>query len=85
MLKAPDDDCCSFSNSSCSSLGSLGGEGPGDQDDRTVGMEANVRRKKPGRMVRIACVVEIMIAEGLSCFGVSWYSDRMGEGDEVEG
>ena len=78
MLKAPDDDCCSFSNNSCSSLGSLGGDGPGDQDERTAGMEANVRRKKPGRMVRIACEDEIMIVEVLSCGCVLvWLIDRI--------
>ena len=66
VLNAPDDDCCSFSNSSCSSLGSLGGDGPGDHDDRTAGMDVKVRRKKPGRIVRMACVVEIMTAEGFA-------------------
>ena len=60
MLNAPVDCCCSFSKISCSSLGSLGGEGPGFQGDLVGARDEKGRRKKPGRTVRVtlmACCI----------------------------
>ena len=53
MLNAPVDCCCNFSKISCSSLGNLGGEGPGlNGDDESAVRVEKARGKKPGRRVR---------------------------------
>lgn len=60
VLKAPVDSCCKRSNSSCSSFGSRGGEGPGVHDDFSEAADANDLWKKPGRTVRIALLMICM-------------------------
>lgn len=64
--KAPVDCCWSFSKSSCSCLGSLGGEGEGVHEDWRAEAEANGRRRKPGRTWRVACMRDcICVVVGL--------------------
>ena len=61
MLKAPVDSAWSLSNISCSSFGSRGGDGPVDHADLVMDVLVKVRRKKPGRIVRMILLVVCMM------------------------
>lgn len=70
VLNAPVDCSCSFSKISWSSFGSLGGAGEGFQPDWMGWVVEKGRRKKPGRMVRMALVAGCMMWWYVGAVGV---------------